>query len=282
MSSSSTVQICVYIYVGWSISSTALYFISTCEESFFQLHSNTTLYFIFIFIILFELFFFFFLSPHFSFLLRSPFRWPTPPSKTQQPRFCCFLRPIIFFFHWSMNKVIKIQDPRPMANPRTTANHGKPRANPRPTANPRPAANPRPRRDQPRSAPRQKPSPPRANRSPDHCRDQNPNPRTNPSLPRPKPKPTVNPTTTRKSTKERGELWRTEERGELWRTEGENGEKRESTAERTEKNVRREKKNRGNEMKRRKSGLYSRLEYNKILDEEWTVSLQKCIFTIAL
>jgi hypothetical protein len=89
------------------------------------------------------------------------------------------------------------------------------------------------------------PSPPRANRSLDRRRDQNPNPRTNPSPPRPKPKPTVNPTTTRKSTKERGELWR---------TEGENGEKRESTAERTEK------KNWGNEMKGIKKGLYNRLK----------------------
>ena len=82
-----------------SISSTALYFISTCREFFtcgeyfFQFHSNTTLYFIFIFIkIIFLLFYFnfFFLSLHFSFLLR--FSSPHFSRPTTTPRSAHFSR----------------------------------------------------------------------------------------------------------------------------------------------------------------------------------------------
>jgi hypothetical protein len=116
---------------GKSNSSTAFYFISTCGEfftcgeSFFHLHSSTTLYFIFIFIkIIFLLFYFNFF---FSLLIS------------------------LFFF------VLHSGDPFHHPRPKT---HGKPRSA-RPTANPRPTTNP---------------SPPRANRSPDRRRDQNPNP----------------------------------------------------------------------------------------------------------
>ena len=73
-----------------------------------------------------------------------------------------------------------------------------------------------------------------------------------------KPKPTVNPTTTRKSIKERGEL-AMENRGRERRKEREHI--RENGGKEREKNRR-------NEIKRSKKGLYSRLENNKKLDEE--------------
>ena len=76
-----------------SISSTALHFIFTCGESFFQFQSSTTLYFIFIFIkIIFLLFYFnFFFSLLISlFFFVSPLQWPTghttsllPPQSTR-------------------------------------------------------------------------------------------------------------------------------------------------------------------------------------------------------
>jgi hypothetical protein len=115
-----------------SISSTAIHFIFTCGEfftcgeSFLQLHSSTTLYFIFIFIkIIFLLFYFnFFFS-----LLISLFS---------------LLIFIFFFFFFA----VLSQDPRQPQTPRQqTQTHGKqtqrPTANkPKPTANkPKPTAN---------------------------------------------------------------------------------------------------------------------------------------------
>ena len=77
---------------GKSNSSTALYFISTCGEfftcgeSFFHLHSSTTLYFIFIFIkIIFLLSYFHFFSLS-SFLFSSSFSTPVTHSTVQDPR----------------------------------------------------------------------------------------------------------------------------------------------------------------------------------------------------
>ena len=100
-----------------SIYNIALYFISTCgefficRESFFQLHFSTTLYLIFIFIkIIFLLFYFNFFFSLSSFLFSSSFSTPVTHSTVQNPAttLLLFSPTHYFFFHGSLNKVIKL------------------------------------------------------------------------------------------------------------------------------------------------------------------------------
>ena len=102
----------------------------------------------------------------------------------------------IFFFFFA----VLSQDPR-QTNPNPRQTHGK--QTQRPTANkPKDPQQPHgekpkptPSKPKPRSAPRPKPKSTRSK------------PKSKSAL-RPKPKPTINPNATRKSTEERGELWR--------------------------------------------------------------------------
>ena len=157
-----------FISVLFRVSS--LYFISMCGEFFtygelfLQLHSSTTLYFIFMFTkIIFLLFYFnFFFS-----LLISLFS----------------LLIFIFFF------IVLSQDPR-QPHGKQTQTHGKPTAHHlAEIQNPRPTSNPRQTGDSPDEEPTPNPRP----TTPPPRRDQNPRPTSNPrdEEPAPNPRPTA-------------------------------------------------------------------------------------------
>jgi hypothetical protein len=151
---------------------------SHVESHFYNFNSNTTLYFVFIFIkIIFFIFYFNFFSLS-SFLFSSLCSRPTATHTTANPR-----QPI----------------------PRQTHTHGStttPRPKPKPPSTHTHAENPSHRQPIPTSRTQATVNPENGNpENPSHQKMATPKPK-----PTNKPNPTVNPITTRKSTKERGEL----------------------------------------------------------------------------